>query len=105
MIMNNGFEVIVNYFNDLSMLKMFGLRKRKLLRKFVSIAGHTYNLATYSHETEMLSTMHRAVLCGCNILQLCESRDMAEVEGKWVVMLMVTEEGNKNRNVVRTQRT
>jgi len=55
---------------------MFGLRKH--FRKFVSIAGHTYNLATYSYKTEMLSTMHRAVLCGCNTLQLSESKDMAK---------------------------
>jgi len=50
----------------------------------------------------MLSTLHRAVLCGCNILQLSESKDMAKVEGNGIIMLIVTEEGNKNRNVVRT---
>jgi hypothetical protein len=84
---------------------VFGLRKLKFLRKFVSIAGHKYNLATYSYKTEMLGTMHRAVVCGCNILQLSESKDMANVQGKGIIMLLVTEEGNKNRNIVRTQRT
>ena len=87
------------------MLWMFGLRKLKLLRKFFSIAGHTYNLATYSYKTELLSTLHRAVLCGCNILKLSESKDMAKVEGKGIIILIVIEEVNKNRNVVRTQRT
>lgn len=87
------------------MLLMFGLRKLKLLRKFVSIARHTYNLATYSYKTEMLGTMHWAVLFGYNILQLSGKTDMAKVDGKGIIMLMVTEEGNKNRNVIRTQRT
>lgn len=53
----------------------------------------------------MLGTMHRAVVCGCNILQLSESKDMANVQGKGIIMLMMTEEGNKNRNIVRTHRT
>jgi hypothetical protein len=42
--------------------------------------------------------MHRAVLCGFNILNLSESKDMAKVEGRGIIMLMVTEEVNKNRN-------
>jgi hypothetical protein len=56
------------------MLLMLGLRKLKLLRKFVSIARHTYNLGTYSYKTEMLGTMHWAVLFGYNILQLSEKK-------------------------------